>query len=71
MRRGTSFPPLRVVVWLIQVVDEAFDLVGKVVLSALSEPAKLFKVFMGLLGVALAGLVVANATSLAGECRCV
>lgn len=52
-------------------MDEAFALVSKVILKILAEPANLMKVFMGLLGVALTGLVVSNVTSLVGKYSCV
>lgn len=53
---------------VVQVVDETFNLLGNTVLAALSQPAKLLKTFVGLLGISLTGLVVINATSLAGKC---
>lgn len=49
-----------------QVVDETVALVGSMVLSAVSDPAKLARIMAALLGVAFIGLLLGNSVTLAG-----
>lgn len=51
---------------MLQVVDETCALVEALVVSVVSDPAKLAKIMAALLGIAFIGLLVGNSVTLAG-----